>query len=550
MARIGTTKNAKQAITKKIQNHPDLIINTNVGDLAYRIADPATKLITMIGSSFFNEPSYYGGNAKDSKDLTDKSRDVIKTAAAVANSDNPEDLWVICKWAREELHMRTTPNVLAAIGCKITATKPWARVSIPAIAQRADEPLHIFAAYTHLFGKPLPNSLKRGLSDTLAKKSEWEHIRYSDSAPGVHPNTKDMLLMVARKGDWPIKKELFNYLVNGELSNPEVIPVAAAHAAIAQCTKFNDVAKALVLAARSPWEVVLSKFGNTTAVWEFLINNNLLGYMALLRNLRNIENAKVHTDCQKLIREKLIKGAVTSKQLPFRFLAARQNISENWTRSAIDLAFNESIVNTPILTGKTLIVVDQSGSMRSPVSDKSTMMCDEVAQTLAAILAKRCGAENVTIYAFADRTKEVGFSDADSVMAIVERIKKTSVGSSTYAHLPIQVVSALNQKFDRIIILSDMQCYTSNVWDYNDTVKLDEAVKLYRNKVNHDVFIHSIDLHGYGTAVVDPKDKKVQLLGGWSENIFKLIESFEGVETGSGIPTIEALRSKYSLINK
>jgi uncharacterized protein YueI len=60
--------------------------------------------------------------------------------------------------------------------------------------------------------------------------------------------------------------------------------------------------------------------------------------------------------------------------------------------------------------------------------------------------------------------------------------------------------------------------------------------------------VHSIDLQSYGTAQVDPKNKRVQLLGGWSEKVFNLITTFEGVENGTGVPTIEELRKRYSLI--
>jgi hypothetical protein len=417
------------------------------------------------------------------------------------------------------------------------------------IAQRADEPLQVFAAYMSLFGKPLPNSLKRGLADALAKKNEWEHVRYSVGGPGVHPSTKDMFLMIAREGDWPVSKELFEYLVNDNIVNPEKTPIAAARKALVDCKDFNS-AKELILKARAPWEVVLSQFGNKKEVWEFMIDNNLVGYMAPLRNLRNIEDIKISDSHKKIVKDKLVNGAVSSKQLPFRFLAARKNTTQNWTASAIDLAFNESVANVPIIPGKTLVIMDRSGSMNCLVSGKSQMTCKEVAATLGAILAKRMGTDNVTLYAFADRCAEIKFSDADSVMNIVDNINKTYVGGSTYAQLPVLEAIQKGAKFDRMILLSDMQCYTetSRYRRDNQIVYLDQALNEYRNRVNHDVFMHSIDLQSYGTSQLNPKDKKVQLIGGWSESVFNLITTFEGAEIGTGIPTIEELRKRYSLI--
>ena len=151
----------------------------------------------MIGAGFFNEPRYYDNSDSSEFTLSDQANEIISTAMAVAVSPNPRDLWVISRWAREELHIRTTPNVLVAIGCYVNETKQWARKYIPTIARRADEPIQILSAYLALFGKPLPNSLKRGLSDAMANFSEWQILRHA-SQEG-HPNLKDLLSMIDRK---------------------------------------------------------------------------------------------------------------------------------------------------------------------------------------------------------------------------------------------------------------------------------------------------------------------------------------------------------------
>ena len=544
MAKLGIVKNAWTKTKQDLQNHPDVVENKWLGDgksKTFKIADASNKLITMIGSGFFNEPRYYDDSKGGNFSLSKQAQGIIDTAISIARSDNPRDLWVICQWAREELHTRTTPNVLAAIGAAEDGTKPWAREFIPKIAQRADEPLQVLSAYLCLRGRTLTNSLKRGLADAIANLSEWQILRYLDTEG--HPNTKDLLSLVDRHKGYPISKELYEYIFNGVIIDPEVTPVAFARTELAKRTAFDATSKELIRKGHIPWEVVVSQFGSKPEVWEFLVQNNLLGYMALLRNLRNLEGANISQSAREKVREKLVSGVEYSKQYPFRFLAARKFTSQNWTATSIDLALDESVKNVPDVPGKTVVLIDVSASMRSAVSGKSQMTCADVSASLGAILGKKYGADNVCLYPFAQSFERLTYSDADSVMNIVGRIERAQVGHATYAHLPVQDLINRKEKVDRIIILSDMQCYGS--YGFGSPLQLQESILRYRQLVNRDVFIHSVDLLGYGDAQVDPKDKKVQLLGGWSENVFNLIRTFEGLETGEQVPAIEELRQRY-----
>ena len=72
------------------------------------------------------------------------------------------------------------------------------------------------------------------------------------------------------------------------------------------------------------WEVELTRHGNNAETWDELLSKDAVGYMALLRNLRNIlKNPSQHIDkiVDKLTSPEAIKR---SKQLPFRFLSAHR----------------------------------------------------------------------------------------------------------------------------------------------------------------------------------------------------------------------------------
>lgn len=90
------------------------------------------------------------------------------------------------------------------------------------------------------------------------------------------------------------------------------------------------------------WETELSALGQCTfateeerrkafrAKWEELIDSGKLGYMALLRNLRNILEAEVSADHILTVGKRLSseKAVENSRQLPFRFLAAYRELSK------------------------------------------------------------------------------------------------------------------------------------------------------------------------------------------------------------------------------
>ncbi|MDV7392984.1 TROVE domain-containing protein, partial [Arthrospira platensis SPKY1] len=103
--------------------------------------------------------------------------------------------------------------------------------------------------------------------------------------------------------------------------------------------------------------------------WAELIRTRRIGYFALLRNLRNIAEqapelipaaAELLTD-QRLIEKSLV--------LPFRFstaMDALQAIHSVDTRpllQALNRAVDLALANVPKLPGRTLVALDDSGSM-------------------------------------------------------------------------------------------------------------------------------------------------------------------------------------------
>jgi 60 kDa SS-A/Ro ribonucleoprotein len=564
----------RKTIAQQVQNHKDVTVN-KAGGLAYKFEDPVEYLIGTIGSAMFVEPKYYQDteNLESLKNgdfningLDEQAVKIINACMQIASSDNPRDLLALAHWARKELNMRTTPQVMLAVASKMEGTKQFVRKYVPLVASRADEVKQVVAAYEHLFGwKGFPACLKKGVSDRMASMSEYEILKYNTKD---HPSFKDLLRFCERREGYPFSKEIREYILRGEIINSESTPVIAARKQLTSIREWNDEIPELAKRAAVTWEVLISQFGNDKKVWEAVIP--LMGYMALLRNLGNFLSAGVSMDTIRAIAEKLSDSerVVNSKQLPFRFLAAYRILDpgqqSNWLygskvegrdrngwdkrsvnvlMEAVEVALDESILNVPEIPGLTVVAADNSGSMQSPLSKKSAMSIRDAANALCAIIHKRC--EESLICAFGSNAVWPPLTKHNSVLTNIEKIatyKEGFRGHSTDAWKVIQYLIDNKIDADRIIVLSDMQCYNS--YGHSGVAQL---LTQYRREYRDGCYAHFFDLRGYGTKQ-DAPNKLTNVVAGFSEKIFNQILLFEGIDGVNGsksIPSIEYIRENY-----
>ncbi|XP_077796615.1 telomerase protein component 1 isoform X2 [Macaca mulatta] len=86
--------------------------------------------------------------------------------------------------------------------------------------------------------------------------------------------------------------------------------------------------KRMKLSRPETWERELSLRGNKASVWEELIENGKLPFMAMLRNLCNLLRVGISARHHELILQRLqhAKSVIHSRQFPFRFLNAHDSI--------------------------------------------------------------------------------------------------------------------------------------------------------------------------------------------------------------------------------
>lgn len=558
---------------KSIFKEPD--IKNIAGGTAFTVSDASRRLLHIVGVPGFDEPRKFY-NAPETKDpfkrraftnsfssLTGPAQQIVSTAIEVANSPNARDLLAIAHWLRKEGHCRQTPLVLLAVAAYVKNSREFVRGYAPAIIQRADELVGAYAAYRYLFGKPIPGALLKGIRDSFGNFDEYQLIKYN--RPGKTPNLKDILLqMPDRKPGKPVSRGMAEFILNGTLldkhgvDHSESAPLVAAHLKFLTASKHSDILddymQELASNAKATWETVTSLFGSNETTWRSVFPR--MGYMAILKNIRNMIQVGLPADkiAARIADE---RSVLRSKQFPFRFVSASNEISRmgdidiksrQTILDALSIALEFSVKNVGTIPGDTIIMVDCSGSMSEKIAGKSTMDCKTVAATMAAILAKSC--ESPFIYVFGSEMKLLDIRKTYSVSSIIEKILSAQVGNATYAYKPVYHVVENGLKADRIVLLSDMQCYGREPYFYSDYQRriggnstVATGLRNYKNKINRDVWFHSVNLNAYdSSAQVAGDEKNVNLVSGFSDKILSL---FLEAEEASEIPTLDYIRENF-----
>lgn len=196
------------------------------------------------------------------------------------------------------------------------------------------------------------------------------------------------------------------------------------------------------------------------AAWEAVIPS--MGYMALLRNLRNFDEAGVSDEVAETVARKLAdpERVARSRQLPMRFYSAYNAAPSLRWGYALDKALTESLSNVPHLDGRTLVLVDTSGSMNSGFSRDGTLMRWDAAVVFGLALALRCQTADVVSFSaswgYKPATKAFDLRRGASLLREVERWKNGGwfLGGGT------DTAGALRKHFrghDRVIIVTDEQ---------------------------------------------------------------------------------------------
>lgn len=418
----------------KLNVKPKVKERTHEGGRAVAGLKPLDQLRRSVLACLLWEDQFY----EDGQSIADRIR-------AAAEACNPEDVAALAVEARSIHNLRHAPLILLEVLSRTGSGKPGlVSGAIEKTIQRADELAEFLAIYMGDKRKPLAGQVKKGLARAFGKFDEYALAKYNRDGKF---KLRDVLFLCHAKPKDDDQKALWERLIDGKLEQPDT------------------------------WEVALSTGKDKKETWERLLREGQLGYLALLRNLRNMEQVGVDRG--------LIKDAIRARKgarrvLPFRYVAAARAAPS--LEPVIDEALCAAIGELPKLKGRTVVLVDVSGSMDWALSGKSDMKRIDAAAALAAIV----NAEDLDVFTFSNQLVHV---PPRRGMAGVDAVIRSQSHQGTLLGQAVALVNA-KVKHDRLIVITDEQshdavpppkakrAYLINVASYNNGVG-------YRNGWTH-----------------------------------------------------------------
>ncbi|WP_106917328.1 TROVE domain-containing protein [Chryseobacterium aurantiacum] len=474
------------------------------GAKAY-VMTPAEELYSAVVTTGLSNITYEQGNER------------LERIQSLIKKNDPEFVAKLAVYARKEMHLRSVPLVLATELARETSGSDLVSKTVDGVVQRADEITELLAYYQFANKRTetkklnrLSKQIQKGLVKSFNKFDEYQFAKYN------------------RKGEVTLKDALF--LVHPKAKDES------------QQTIFNKIAGD-VLEVPYTWEVELSVLGQKKYTdhtereeafkikWEELIFSNKLGYMATLRNLRNILEAGVSADamnkiCRYLSDEKAVRH---SKQLPFRFLAAYRElktIDSPYLSSVLEALENAILVSAQNIKGfgfntSVVIAADVSGSMQKRVSSKSKVLLYDIGLLMSMILQSQC--KNVVTGIFGDRWLRVPMPK-NGILRNVDAFYKREgeVGYSTNGYLVIEDLIKRQEKVEKVMLFTDTQMWDSS----GNKQSFEDSWSRYKT-IAPDAKLYIFDLAGYGRQPIDIKRNDVYLIAGWSDKIFDVLNALE-----------------------
>ena len=470
----------------------------------------------------------------------EKNEDRMNRLRGLIAKCNPVFVGKLAVYARTKMYMRSVPLVLVTELAKLHSGDNLVARVTDGVIGRADEITELLACYELLNERKgtkklnrLSKQLQKGLSIAFNRFDEYQFGKYnSDGAIKL----RDALFLVHPKAKDELQQVLFNKIVNGDLQTPYTWETELS--ALGQLNFDSDEAKAIAFRAK----------------WEELIDSRKLGYMALLRNLRNIQEAAVSYAHFKKICARLADAdeVAKAKQFPFRYLAAHRELinpvvtkvpaqglvkkltalmqgqNKGYTGELLDTlekAVQASAANIKGFDHETrvLLACDVSGSMQTPVSAKSKILLYDVGLMLAMLLQSRC--KNVEVGMFGNSWKTITVP-RNNILGNVQEFyrREGEVGYATNGYLIIEDILQRKVQMDKVFMFTDCQMYntSSTTGDHIHALWL-----RYKAEVSPNAKLYLFDLKGYGQAPLKILRNDVYLVAGWSDKVFEVLAALE-----------------------
>ena len=460
-------------------------------------------------------------------------------------------------WLRQDGYMRSAAILGAAEAAKTLCDAnrhDGVEDMIDGVLQRAEQPGEFLAYWFSIAGKAWPRRYRRvryGVKRAVERLytefsyNKWDSakrgIRFSDVISIVHPTPAD-------DGQSDLYKLILDRRYGNKNSSTARLPIVEAAAEWRKLAVDDPRNQRLlhcdfIKDAGLTWEDMMSALGGKVdkkVLWESVIPN--MGVMALMRNLRNFDEAGIGDDLAAYV-----GGAISDPErirkarlFPFRFLAAHRAVPSLRWGHVLEKGLNASLENVPVLKGRTLILVDRSPSMfpdtwGSTPNESDISLADQAAVFGAALAVK---AESATLVEFGGdsgmrgwgaRAKGVGSRKINvpkgaSVLKVVDSFGESIPGTD----IPRAVKDNLTREHDRVVIVTDEQsrpprlAAVEHVHGHGgeQETRIDDLVP-------QETPVYMWSMVGYSSSILDTGGANRHAFGSLSDASFRLIQQLE-----------------------
>lgn len=540
--------NVRTAVKSPVTSARKAGLKTHEGAPGFE-RDAKGELFMLGAGRFFGEDSFY----EKAHDGADRFRKLV----AECTASDPAWVAQFLAWLRGEANIRTAAIVGAVEYARtlqdITRAgngelplheSRTARAVVRSVLQRADEPGEMIAYFRSRYGRSIPIAMKRGIADAVTGHgtgrkplySEYTLLKYDTASHGyrfgdvvdivcpatTHPDVRGTAL-----GD------LFEFAIarRHDRGDESRFDMLGANRAFRRLVESNpsillDVGK--LKAAGLTWEDALSLGGaklDKAKLWEALIDADALGYMAMIRNLRNFDEARVSKVHAKKVVEIIEDPArvKASRQLPFRFLSAYHAAPSDRWKQALTEALDYSTANIPKLSGRTLVLVDTSASMEGRLSDKSNVRYVDAAALFGVALARN--ASKVDLYGFGDGVFKHELAYGGSVLGQTQQFVRR-VGEAGHGTQIAASIQRTYAKHDRVVVFTDMQTMGRNAYTFG------YGIGDVSGSVPADVPLYAWNLAGYKASMMPTGSDNRHEFGGFSDSAFSIMQTLEAGRDG------------------
>nr|XP_006994908.1 telomerase protein component 1 [Peromyscus maniculatus bairdii] len=315
------------------------------------------------------------------KDASDRTRASILEVCSELAPLEPEFILKASLYARQQLNIRELANAVLAIAAFLPACRPHVRRYYSAIVHLPSDWIQVAEFYQSLAEGdekklvPLPACLRAAMTDKFAQFDEYQLAKYNPrkhrakKCPRRPPRPQKTEQPFSERGRcfpkslWPLKNEQIMFEAAYNAAPAKKSPPRFTLKKLVEQLHIHEPAQhvqallgyrypaTLELFSRShlpgpwdssragqrmklrrpeTWERELSLRGNKASVWEELIDNGKLPFMAMLRNLCNLLRTGISARHHELVLQRLQheKSVIHSRQFPFRFLNAHDSIDK------------------------------------------------------------------------------------------------------------------------------------------------------------------------------------------------------------------------------